>query len=381
MSSVHPLRALLIESVQGARGSLPRGVESATLNDVMTAALMHRVRPAVRRRLLDAPEVPEGWLAAFTATRTQQIYFHLRALADMKAASAAFADAGVRWVVAKGPVLSSLVWPSPDMREYSDLDLFVHPHDLSKALESLEACGFTLVDRNWPEMLRQARAEIALTGPSGTPIDLHWNIVVPARERRVFRLPMGTMIARGREADIGVIVPTFDPTDTLLHVAFHAAQNGASRLVWTADVRFASQAPGVDWDALASRCQAAGVMLPVALMVARVERVWDIELPLPAAVRRRAQKSLWGRRTARADARTPFPGLPGQPGIGGFHFSSARRSVIDSAAVAVQSSIEVRLIEARVKRRGPDLNLLDEDVPDRDSRARYLASATTSEGG
>ncbi|TQO23460.1 nucleotidyltransferase family protein [Paramicrobacterium agarici] len=368
-----PLATLLVESAAGDRSGehLPANLDARQL---LKAGRMHRVLPALRRRLHGCPEASE-WMPILDAQRHQQLLRHMQAGHDLGRVARAFATAGVRWAVSKGPVLSDTVWPHPDMREYTDVDVFVHPADFAAALASLEASGFCLVDRNWPEMRRLSRAEMAMSGPSGFPLDLHWDIAVTPRARSTFRIDLPEMLERTELTPLGtgVTVPVFDPADLLLHVAFHAAQNGANRLVWIADVLHAALNPAVDWQRFAADALRTRVATPVSMVLERVERTFDVVLPTPPRLRSVAA-SLPGRAARMRDASRPFPGLPDDPGLSGLEFSSARDSALGSLGSALWQWADVRRIEARVRRRGPDINPLDFDIPDAAARRAYLST-------
>ncbi|MCH1922241.1 nucleotidyltransferase family protein, partial [Shewanella sp. A3A] len=90
--------------------------------------------------------------------------------------------------------------------------------------------------------------------------------------RRAFPLDVDVMLARRRHHDLSAVsLPMLDPEDQALHVAVHAAQAGANRLMWLADVYYASQ--DVDWDELERRSRAARAAVPVALVLDGAYRV------------------------------------------------------------------------------------------------------------
>lgn len=369
-----PLAALLIESAAGHTGT-PLTQIDFDARELMEAGRMHRVLPALRRRLRDVSEV-DKWVPMLDTLRHQQLLRHMQAGHDLACIERAFEKTAVRWAVSKGPILSDAVWPHPDMREYTDVDVFVHPADFADALCALEQAGFSLIDRNWPEIRRLGRAEVAMVGPSGFPLDLHWDIAVTPRARSTFRFDLPSMLGRARPVRLGtgVTVPMFDATDLLLHVAFHAAQNGANRLVWIADALHCAQNPDVDWERLARDAAHARAATPVAMVIARVERTFDVLLPLPQALRNRACTSISDRTARFREAARPFPGLPNDRALSGLEFSSARDNPMRSLGAAIWQWIEVRIIERRVRRHGADANPLDSDVPDLGARHEYLSA-------
>lgn len=377
--AIRPLARLLLEAVNGTQGTLPAGTTQLALREVVEAGGFHRIRPALRHRLAAAPDAPAEWLAALDAVRHQNLFLHMRAHHDLRSAARLLDAADVRWAVAKGPVLSDHVWPRSDMREYGDVDLFVHPADFRRGVEALESSGFSLVDRNWPEMVRLSRSELAMKGPSGIAFDVHWDLTGSKQERERLRLDLVGMIHRARPILLGpgYTVPTFEPTDTLLHVCLHAAQSGANRLVWLSDVRYAAALDGVDWAEVDRRSADMGSTAMVALVLARAERVFDQRLVAGAIVRER-MNSLWARIAEFRDRRRPLPGLPGDRAMGGILYSSARDKLASAAIAALRSGIEVRRLQARAHDPLAAHNPLDDDVPDAQARESYMASVDRS---
>lgn len=368
-----PLAALLIESVLQCGGPLPEGAMASSVAEVMTAAIEHRVAPAVWRRVRSSPDPDESWMAALGRRRQEQLLRHMRTALDLRRVAEVFDDVGIAWVVAKGPVAADHIWPKPDMREYHDVDLFVPRSSFSRALRSLEDADFTVVDRNWPEIARTVRAEIALEGPYGTPVDLHWDMAVPAALRSAFPTDMDGMLERSRAVTVGagMSVPTFDPTDTVLHLAFHAAQAGATRLMWAGDLHYAMANVGFDGDELARRARAARAELPVALVLDRVRSTLGMPVALPHALERRLSGP-WGAFVAANQRKRPFPALPGDRHAGSSIYSGARDSLPATVMATLDLAVSARLRERRIEREGPEGRVLQRDVPDADARRAYF---------
>lgn len=376
-----PLAQLLLESVfDPSRAGLPPSVLEHSIEEVLEAAGLHRITPAVIRRLRAAEGVPTPWVEHLTAFRERQILRHLLNLTDLRAAAGALRAADIPWVVAKGPVASEVLWPSPDMREYYDLDIFVHGSRFAAALSTLEDAGFTLVDRNWALIRKSMRAELALIGPAGTHLDLHWDIAVPKQLRRAYRTDLAGMLERRVEVDFssGDVVPTFDAVDTVHHLAFHAAQAGANRLMWIGDLHFATHRSGFDPPELRRRCVAARTDVPVALVLERVSRVSGSPVP-PGLIARRGR--VWSHLAAQRDHRHEFPGLPQDPSIGGGLYASARATLAGSSVELARQMVMSRVHEARVRRRGSEPRALSADIGGVRGRLNYLAAVAEVSGG
>ncbi|WP_402374497.1 nucleotidyltransferase family protein [Isoptericola rhizosphaerae] len=376
-SALRPLAQVLLDAAFDRPGVFSDELGRVTGEELWEAGLLHRVTPAVARAVRGWSEVPEAWRAPLEVGRNRQMLRHLRALEDLKVLGAALDRAGIAWVVVKGATLASVVWPHADMREYYDLDLLVQPAAFRDAVEIVEAEGGRLLDRNWPALRASRRGELAMVGRHGTHVDLHWHLAVAPSVRRAFALDVDAMLARRRHRELSATsVPMLDPEDQALHVAVHAAQAGANRLMWLADAYYAAQQ--VDWDVLCDRSRAARAEVPVALVLDRAYRVAG-EPGVPHPGFERAAAGSWGRLARARDARHPFPGLPGDPRLGGAVYSAARASVVASAGHLVALHARARRDGWR-HRTGRDVAWpLQQDVPDAGARDAYFAAAASGE--
>lgn len=370
---VRPLAGLLIESVTGSRGPLGE-VTGLPARAILDAGAQHRVTPALYRRVRSAEDAPPEWVEPLATRRHAQLMRHMQAGADLAAASHVFAALDVPWTVAKGPVAADHLWPATDMREYYDVDVFVPARHFETALSGLLDAGFSLTDRNWPELLRTARAEIALAGPAGTHVDLHWDIAVIPELRKAFRIDLPSMIERSRPVRLasGVEVSTFDPADTTHHLVFHAAQAGANRLMWIGDIHYSLLANGLDHEEFLRRVRQARTTAPTTAVLRRVHRVLE---SVPPRIHASLPTSLWDALANNRDAQYPFPGLPGDPHQAGHLYSSARSSFFASAGALLARMYQSRRTE-RAERAKPPLEVRDRvlwrDVPDAVARRAYL---------
>lgn len=301
---------------------------------LLTGARRHRAVPPLWLALRHEPDLPADLHVALHDEWFQAAGTHLRALRDLALLTRTLDGAGIRSAVFKGPVLSGLLHPRPDLRPYVDLDVLVDGAALGTAVSALEEVGFRVLDRNWRRIRQLMLGEVHLEGPSGIPVDLHWQLLNRDHVRRAFRLSPTELLDRAVPVRIGgVEVCTFDSVDTVLHLAVHAAASGGDRLGWVRDVQLAA-AQVTAWPDLLRRAAAAGSAVPTATMLVRAQQ---LGAQLPAAVPRELAGSAWVRvvrlaerldplartdggiapthvvgRSSRASARASFGALTGQ---------------------------------------------------------------------
>ncbi|MBV6508333.1 MAG: hypothetical protein JJLCMIEE_01393 [Acidimicrobiales bacterium] len=249
---------------------------------VVDAALVHGLVGCVH--LAVAATAPEGSALSIelAAVHRDQMATHLRARHALRAVASTLHQAGVPWVAVKGPVLASHIYERPDLRGYVDLDVVVDRSAFADAVIALEAAGLEHLCRSWEHVLDERAGEIPMHHPVGMVVDLHWDLVNRGTVRRAFRIDTRAMIGRSRTVDLGDgPVPTFDETDTLLHLSVHGALSGGNRLVWTKDIEQVILAESPDWDRLVGRAHEARCALPAAVMLDRAAQVMQIEVPAP----------------------------------------------------------------------------------------------------
>lgn len=366
------LRRLLVESARGD-GAGPLGaVCDLPIETVAAAAAQHRIAPAVARRVDAAPDSPSSWRGTLRTKRYEQLLRHMQASGDLQVLGGVLGDSEIRWALGKGPMAADLLWPAPDMREYYDVDVFIAPADFERALARLIDAGFVYVDRNWPELRRTMRAEIALRGPAGSHLDLHWDIAVPESLRGAFRTGLPEMLRRSEEAVLGSGTPVrvFDPVDTALHLIFHAAQNGANRLMWIADVWFATRRDEFDWELFVQRAEHVRMCVMAGLVLRRVESTFDAVGDGWWPLTRR--NPAWRRFAGAVGRRANFPSLPGDKHAGGMEFSSARDTLGASAAQALVRTWTLHSIERREAKDPASDRVLHRDVDDVEAREGYF---------
>jgi hypothetical protein len=162
----------------------------------------------------------------------------------------AFEEAGVEFVVLKGPSLAHTVYPDPSWRYFGDLDLLVSARAWSSACAVLEGLGFP---RDLPEPRRGfderfGKASV-YRSPSGVEIDLHRTLVLGPFSQWVHSEELfqrtTTFLLGGRT------FRRLDDTMLMLHACMHASLGWWPPLtVPLRDVLQVAHFGEIDWDGL-----------------------------------------------------------------------------------------------------------------------------------
>jgi hypothetical protein len=242
-------------------------VRGADLAELSKLAAFHGVAGCVYHALRDNTLVRPEVSQRLRATYHRAVATQLQIAADLRGISAALDDLGVPWLVVKGPVLAETVYPRPDLRGYTDLDLVVRARDLGRVLQALEAMGGTILDTNWSLLTDELKGEVQVRVGLGTSVDAHWHVVNEAEVRSSFALAMPQLFERSIRVSLSTCeVATTDRVDTLIHLALHSCMSGANRLVWLKDLEQAIAEP-FPWDEALSRADASKTGIVVASML------------------------------------------------------------------------------------------------------------------
>jgi hypothetical protein len=248
-------------------------VAQAPMAALPAAASLHRVGGSVLRGLDAVAGVPDEVRTALVALRQRSAMRHLLLASPMSLIKAEFMAANISWVVMKGPVVATLLYPEVGDRSYGDLDLLVARRDFPRATRLLEGLGYRHHIRNWALAEQQLAGQISMSDDL-VSIDLHWHLHYTADDRRAFRIEPEAMIERHRHVDVsGVPIPTFDPVDTLLTLAFHAARSDGHRLLWLKDLERSVSVEHPDLDELVARARVAGCAPAIGVMLDRARRI------------------------------------------------------------------------------------------------------------
>jgi hypothetical protein len=148
-----------------------------------------------------------------------------------------FGSHGVPAVPYKGPALAASVYGNIALRQFIDLDVMVHRHDVLEAKEVLASLGYRpqyQLTRAQEAALLASQCEYAFTHEDEeSTVELRWEIT----EHFSFPLDTERLWERLEQVPLGGDnVPTLSPEDTLLILCAHGAKHLWERLGWICDV-------------------------------------------------------------------------------------------------------------------------------------------------
>ncbi|MGH2747952.1 MAG: nucleotidyltransferase domain-containing protein [Actinomycetota bacterium] len=167
----------------------------------------------------------------------------------------AFNEAGIDYLVLKGPALARTFYPDPSLRAFGDLDLLIRGSDWERACTLLPALGFT---RQHPEsrpgFVDSFGKAAVHTDGTGLELDLHRRLVVG---RYGLAVDTDELFENPAWCRVGARwVRTLDDGLMFVHACMHAALGHRNpRLLPLRDVLQVAASDGIDWDAVAERVE------------------------------------------------------------------------------------------------------------------------------
>jgi Uncharacterised nucleotidyltransferase len=346
---------------------------------LLRAAEDHRVVGCVYRSLKDLPQTDSHVLDTLAALHNRALRSQLRARADLVFLRKLLNGLDVPWLLFKGPVMAELAYANRSLRHYLDLDLLVPRPSFPRVLSSLEEAGYRIVVRDWTVALREQWGEVDLLSPSGTSVDLHWDLTYHEHIRSRFRVSTEELFEHTRMVMIsGAPFPTFDPPDTVIHLSMHGIRTGGSRLQWLKDIERVVARDEPDWDEVITRASRWGLSLAVGVMLGRARALLGCNVP--EEVVRTLVPRTWRAVVVATDRLSPIERSAASRSLATLVARSTSSDVRSSLKTLVRTTVE-RAAEAVNAPRGGDRPEVERDQADVDPRAAFFDWVATGSSG
>jgi putative nucleotidyltransferase-like protein len=190
------------------------------------------------------------------------------------------ADAGIEFVVLKGPVFAAWLYGDAARRRFVDADLLVRESQRANALRALAKIGFV---RRIPEpgadAIYASRGAWPLTRGSGLGVDLHWQL---SAQRFPAPLAAAAVIAGAvpvRMADQNVPAPA--PADAAVLALLHAAKHVWYALESILAIAWLTRRDDIDWTRVHGLLRRAGAVHAAAAGLELASRLFATSVPDP----------------------------------------------------------------------------------------------------
>lgn len=236
---------------------------------ISPTGLWPEIPPAVRAELALACEA--------SAIRSAALLTALEELLDR------LGRAGVPVLLLKGAALAGALYGDPALRPMRDLDLLVPETDVSRALDVLIACGYTVAHAEpRPGSALAWENELLLTRPAviGVSVELHWRLFdAPFYGRR---LPVAWFWETAEPITAGAArALTLGPEAQFLYLAGHLMLHHRGQgLRWWLDLAelLRRDEGALDWADLFSHAEACALVLPLQEALTTLAGAWRVRL-------------------------------------------------------------------------------------------------------
>lgn len=223
-----------------------------------------RVMPLIGNRLVQFPidQIRQNpILEKMFASRNQYAIYSMKQMQTLAFVAKLFADAGIRMMSMKGPILAMELYGNPALRFSKDLDVFVAEEDYEKASALLEQHGFkegesvltkTPLRRQKFEESQEERHHAY--EKDDVQIELHWRYSIHIK--KTFDQ---LWAKRSEKFFMGQVINCFGQEDKLVYLICHAAGHGFSRLRWLYDIYEMQKHEDFSWEEIYKKAQESNV--------------------------------------------------------------------------------------------------------------------------
>ncbi|MBD2387131.1 nucleotidyltransferase domain-containing protein [Cylindrospermum sp. FACHB-282] len=160
----------------------------------------------------------------------------------------------------KGPVLAATAYGNLALRQFGDLDILVHEHDVLKVKNLLVSRGYSSWSVKEADEIRHLQTEgehLFNRKDCMVAVDLHWRLT---RRHLCFPLDSQSLWERLEPLSLtGIVVPNLNFEDLLLFLCVHGTHHGWERLGWICDIaQLVTLYQESDWNSVLSKSRTLG---------------------------------------------------------------------------------------------------------------------------
>lgn len=254
------LELLLDLALRREPGTVPQDLDWARFDALVS---QHRIEPLLLRglRLLGAEAEGYPALTKYRARQNRLTMESMNRLQALAQVNAAFADAGIRMISMKGPLLAMELYGDPSLRTSRDLDLMVAREDMAAADGILRGLGFarkedpaaaTPLRRKYHSIIELEKHEVYYRGE--LCLELHWQSSFQTEQ------PFDALWANREERQLlGRTIAVMGPSDRFPALIIHAAEHGFLRLRWLLDLYELQKKPDFSWERVTAAMAEQGI--------------------------------------------------------------------------------------------------------------------------
>jgi hypothetical protein len=241
----------------------------------------HGLLPLIQQRMQSFRcSIPTSTWTTIHSRMTAHIRRALRLTQLLHTVNDALAQAGICTLAYKGPVLAERLYGDVAMRQYFDLDLFLHAADVARATDVLKGIGLVAHTEfrpaEWRELLRSGY-ELTFDGfGNQNLVEVKWRLLP-----RFYAIDLATeeFFERAQTRPVsGKALLTLSDEDLFLVLCSHAGKHAWNKLSWISDIAGLVSCANLDWQWLRERAAALGIQRIVGINLYLAKELLNAEI-------------------------------------------------------------------------------------------------------
>lgn len=275
--------ALRARREPAARSALLETIPQQEWQPVLKMADSERVTPLLYHALMDTP-LPGGVMERLRSVYYASARLNILRIQHLQRTLQALSAKNIRVIVLKGAALAETVYGNAALRPMADLDLLIHPEDVSAALEAMLAWGCKRIDaETHPGAVFEETNVTGLELPvtEKTTVELHWGILHPPHDANglgdAWFWETAQQFAGGPAGALAL-----SPEACLIHLCAHLClHHKGAGLLWWNDIAELLARSGADlnWQIVLERARGYRLLAVLGWALPRAARELGADVP------------------------------------------------------------------------------------------------------
>lgn len=241
----------------------------------------HGVQPLVYQALRDVDGIPAEEARQLQQSYQTNLHKSLLLSRELIRIVAHLSAMGVEVMPYKGPALAEVLYRDIALRQSGDIDLLIHPKDLSRIRDAVRDLGYKphlILSHAEETAYLKSGYEYSFDGAAGPNLlELQWAIqprfyAVDFNMDDLFRRAITIAVA-------GQPMKTLSREDLFLVLSVHAGKHVWGRLVWLCDLARLMQLPALNWNQIQEQANELGIARIVQVTMQLAQRLLEVQIP------------------------------------------------------------------------------------------------------
>jgi hypothetical protein len=247
-------------------------------------AFQHKLMPLLYWNLKEfREEVPENVLKCLKESFNRNVKKNLLMLGELLKLLNLFEKQGLNVIPYKGPLLAIYAYKNLALRQFDDLDIFVHKNDVLKVKEILISYGYTpqfeLKGFKEKRFIKSQREYKFKNPETQISLEIHWHF-----QGVSFSLS-DDLLFLGDPENVEIVkisnkeISSLSPENMLITLCIHASGHYWDRLSWICDISELIQSYEINWEYILEKADKLGIKRLILVNLCLAADLLDLNLP------------------------------------------------------------------------------------------------------